>query len=137
MTRAYRWLVLAVALGAVALALFARAPKPATRLETTRVAAPTRSLEIQIENGKVRPERIVVPKGTALVLTVRNQDDVPHRLSLTGYADRWTLEPIAARGTAVVRFRADLPGEDFVWLVDGTPTGVFVVAGSHLEEGRR
>jgi len=31
----------------------------------------------------------------------------------------------------------DRPGDDFPWLVDGRPSGRFVVAGSHLEDGRR
>jgi hypothetical protein len=136
-TRAYRWLTVAVVLGAAALALLARAPKPAPRPKATEVAAPAESVAIEIQNGTVRPERTQVRKGTPVVLTVRNQDDVPRGISLSGYADRWAAEPIGARATVVLRFRADLPGQDFAWLVDGKPAGVFVVAGSHLEEGHR
>lgn len=137
MTRAYRWLAITVAAGAVALALFARAPKPMPRPVDAVNPAPPESILIEIVNGGVQPARTVVMKGRTVALTVRNRDGVSHGLSLSGYADRWAPEPIRARGTAALRFRADLPGEDFAWLVDGQPAGVFVVAGSHLEEGHR
>jgi hypothetical protein len=136
-TRAYRWLALTVAAGALALALFARAPRPVPGPVSTVRPAPAESVLIEIVNGSVQPARTVVMKGMTVALTVKNRDGVVHGLSLSGYGDRWTSEPIRARGTAALRFRADLPGEDFAWLVDGQPAGVFVVAGSHLEEGHR
>ena len=125
MTRAYRWLALTVAAGAVALALFARAPKPMPGPVSTANPAPPESILIEIVDGNVRPARTVVAKGTNVALTVRNRDGVPHGLSLAGYADRWPSEPIRARDTAALRFLADLPGGDFAWLVDGQPAGVF------------
>ena len=137
MTRPYRWLALAVAIGAVALALFASAPKPTPRLTPVTAAAPAESLGIEIVSGAVRPERTAVAKGSAITLAVRNRDDVPRRLSLAGYEDRLPSDAIPARETRIRQFTADRPGEDFVWLVDGAPAGIFAVAGSHLEEGHR
>ena len=137
MTRAYRWLTLAVAVGAVTLALFARAPKPAPKPAAATAVSPAQSLLLEIVNGGVRPERSGVAKGTSVTLTVRNRDNVPRRLSLAGYEDRWSPGPIAAGAETLLRFRADRPGEDFAWLVDGSPAGVFLVTGSHLEEGHR
>ena len=137
MTRAYRWLTLAVAAGAVALALFARAPKPVPHPDAPAVASPAESLAIEIVNGEVRPERSVVPKGASVTLTIRNRDGAPRRLSLAAYEDRWSPGPISAGTETIVRFRADRPGADFAWLVDGRPSGVLVVAGPHLEEGHQ
>ena len=137
MTRSYRWLALAVAIGAVALALFARAPRHAPRPIPTTPPAPAESLNLEIVGGAVRPERTAVAKGSAVTLAVRNRDDIPRRLSLAGYEDRLPSDAIPARDARVVQFTADRPGEDFVWLVDGAPAGIFAVAGSHLEEGHR
>ena len=44
---------------------------------------------------------------------------------------------VAPGEIAHATFRADRPGGDFAWLVDGAPSGRFAVSGSHLEEGRR
>lgn len=138
MTRAYRWLALSVAIGALALALFARAPKHAPRpAPATASSSPAESLRLEIVGGAIRPERTAVAKGSAITLSVRNRDLVPRRLSLAGYEDRWISSPIPARETTVLRFTADRPGEDFAWLVDGAPAGVFSVTGPHLEEGHR
>ena len=137
MTRPYRWLALAVGIGAVALALFARAPKPTPKPVPATAPAPAESLRLEIAGGAVLPERTAVAKGTAITLAVRNRDDVPRRLSLAGYEDRLPSDAIPAREARVLRFTADRPGEDFVWLVDGAPSGVFTVAGPHLEEGHR
>jgi hypothetical protein len=58
-------------------------------------------------------------------------------LRLAGYQDRVSLDSLAAGETRVVEFLADRPGEDFTWLIDGRPSGWFLVTGSHLVGGHR
>ena len=136
MTPAYRWLTITIVAAALALAFFVRAPKTTPR-PAPSIPAAAESLALEIARGAIRPDRTVVPKGTALTLSVRNRDDVPRQFSLAGYEDRPISKRIGARETAVILFRADRPGEDFAWLVDGRPAGRLVVAGSHLEEGHQ
>lgn len=137
MTRAYRWLAILVAGGAVALAVFARAPKPGPKHVARSLAAKAESLHIEIANGVLRPDRGEVAKGSEVLLTVRNRDQRPHAFSLAGYEDRSISASIGAGETTVLRFLAERPGEDFAWIVDGRPAGRLAVHGSHLEEGHR
>jgi hypothetical protein len=59
------------------------------------------------------------------------------RVVLSGYEDRVTLAALAPGARWTATLVADLPGDDFTWLVDGAPTGRFVVTGSHLVDGHR
>jgi hypothetical protein len=54
-----------------------------------------------------------------------------------GYQDRFGAAHVAPDSVWRCEFVADLPGEDFAWMVDGTPAGRFEVKGSHLVEGHR
>lgn len=137
MTRAYRWLAIAVLAGAIALAAFARAPKQEPRPAPSSPLVFGAALHIEIVRGGVRPERTEVMKGSTVLVAVANRDARLHSFSLAGYEDRFASNSIGAGDSTVLRFFADRPGEDFAWIVDGRPAGRFAVRGSHLEEGRR
>ena len=87
-------------------------------------------------DGAVVADRDGVPKGTIVMLRVVNRGPVARMLSLSGYEERLHL-PVAPSEIAHATFRADRPGGDFAWLVDGTPSGRFAVSGPHLDEGRQ
>ena len=95
----------------------------------------TRDVAIEIGPGGIEPSPVAVPKGARVLLRVANRTARPVRFGLAGYQDRldvMTLEPgQEGRG----EFVADRPGEDFAWLVDGSPRGRLQVTGSHLMEG--
>ncbi len=136
MRRAYGALVavtLALALAIVSLARLPRrdaAPVPATP------ASPVVALALDLAGGSVVPAVSAVPKDHRVRLEVRNRGRTPARLALAGYEDRVSAT-IAAGETLRVEFLADRPGEDFPWLLDGSPAGRLSVTGSHLVEGHR
>lgn len=138
MSRAYRTLFL-IALGAaLALSVAARLPKPA-RHERAVAAAPVvvRTLALVVRGGTVAPDLTQARKGDRVRLTVRNDGAAAVKVSLAGYADRVHVDALAPGATWTAEFDADLPGEDFAWMVDGQPAGRFDVLGSHLVEGHR
>lgn len=137
MKRSYYRLALAVVVVGLALGILSRLP----RRETPRPAAEPAAVRVDVAldlapDGSVETDRAAVPKGAEVVLHVANRGSAPRTLSLSGYEDRLRV-PAPPGETAHAAFRADRPGGDLAWLVDGTPTGRFAVSGSHLDEGRR
>ena len=137
MSRTYYRLALVVIAVGLALGILSRLP----RREAPKPAAPPAvvRLEVALElapDGAVESNRDGVPKGTTIVLHVVNRGTVARTLSLSGYEERLHLR---VEPTEIVHatFRADRPGGDFAWLVDGVPSGRFAVSGPHLDEGRR
>lgn len=135
MNRTYLWLLAGVLVLGGALGLLSRLPH---RDETPPAPAPAPAraeVTLEIDSAsRLAPERSVVPLGADVTLHVRNQSARARLLALAGYP---VSLGIPARGDAAVEFRADRPGDDFAWLLDGTPAGKLAVAGSHLVEGHR
>jgi len=100
-------------------------------------AAPTVHLPVRIEAVGVTPSRASVAVGTRIELSVENATPRAVHVSLSGYEDRATVPTLAPGARWTTTLTADRPGEDFSWLIDGTPTGRFVVMGSHLVDGHR
>lgn len=92
---------------------------------------------IEVTDSSVDPASVVVPKNARVRLTIRNAGTRSTRISLAGYEDRMAAISLRAGETVAREFTADLPGEDFAWLVNGEPVGRFQVSGSHLVEGHR
>jgi hypothetical protein len=65
---------------------------------------------------------------------VTNRGSKVRTLSLASYEEHVHLA-VPPGKLASVAFRADHPGSDFAWLVDGEPAGMLAVSGSHLVEG--
>jgi hypothetical protein len=137
-TRAYRHLFVAALAVALALTVLARVPRRAAPPAPV-AAAPVavRELALEVRDGTVEPAHVRVRKGERVRLTVHNAGTAPAHLALTGYAGRVASGAIAAGASWTVTFDADLPGEDFAWMVDERPAGRFDVTGSHLVEGHR
>jgi hypothetical protein len=133
--RRYLILLAGTILASLAIVALGRAPRRAPPPIPRSVEAPAIPLTIFIRAGGVDPAMSRVPKGRDVLLAVVNQTAAPARLTLAGYEDRVDVGPIAPGARARSRFRADRPGEDFAWLVDGSPAGMLAVTGSHLEEG--
>ena len=134
MSRRYGLLAVGLLVAGLALGGLARLPRPAA---PTVVAAPAERRDIVIAiraDGTVIPERVTVPVGAEVTLVAANEGARPRALSLSGYGDRVDLL-VAPGKTGRSAFRAERPGHEFVWLVDGAPSGRFIVTGSHLIEG--
>jgi hypothetical protein len=71
-----------------------------------------------------------------VTVTVENRGPGTRTIALAGYEEQVHLA-VPPGGTARVTFRADRPGDDFAWLVDGEPAGTLAVSGSHLIEGHQ
>jgi hypothetical protein len=127
-----------IVLSAVALALM-RAPQSAARRPTApATSAPAETLiTLVVADGTVRPAYSAVPKDSHVRLIVKNRGTRAAQLVLSGYEGKLTVPHLAAGVSWSGTFTADLPGDDFAWLVDGKPTGRFAVTGSHLVEGHR
>jgi len=121
---------------AVVLPAIRRASRPAAPAPPASSTAPVVTIRIEIADGVVSPANASVPKDHRVSLELVNQGAHATSVRLAGYEDRVATE-LAPGATARIEFLADRPGEDFPWLVDGRPTGRFVVAGAHLEERRR
>ncbi|HET9950899.1 MAG TPA: hypothetical protein VFS09_03800 [Candidatus Eisenbacteria bacterium] len=131
----YLRLFIAVLATGAALALLSRLP----RREAPPAPAPAPAARAEIAlaldaAGAIAPARSVVPKGADVTLTVTNHGSKVRTLSLAGYETHLHLA-VPPGATAIDSFRADHPGSDFAWLVDGEPAGKFAVSGSHLVEG--
>jgi len=135
--RAYLVLFVTIlALGA-ALALLSRLPRHEAPRPTPPRAALPAAISLTLDAvGAIVPERSTVSKGSEVTLTVSNQGRATHVLSLAGYEAEVHLAVPAGR-TARAVFRADRPGDDFAWLVDGVPAARLAVGGSHLVEGHQ
>ncbi len=138
MSRAYLRLLVVGLIAALAVALAARRPhRPPAAPAAPVVAAPLRVDTLVVRDGAIAPDPVVVPKGARVRLVVRNAGAAAVRIALAGYAERVSVAALAPGERWDVEFIADLPGEDFAFLVDGRPAGRFVVTGSHLVEGHR
>lgn len=137
MKRSYVRLAVVMVFAALGLGLLTRLPqkeppRPAPPLSGPRI---TVSLEIAA-GGEALADTSSVPKGSAVTLRAVNRGDRPRLLSLSGYEDRLRLVVVPGE-IARATLRADRPGGDFAWLVDGVPAGRFAVTGSHLDEDSR
>jgi hypothetical protein len=117
MTRRYFLLFLAVLALGLALGYATRSGRLGPRASRISEIAPVPrvAVSLAVHDSTVTPADAVVPLGSRVSLEIR-------------------IEP-GAIGHG--EFTADLPGEDFAWLVNGRPLGRLTVAGSHLIEGHR
>ncbi|MEK7347878.1 MAG: hypothetical protein AABZ94_03335 [Candidatus Eisenbacteria bacterium] len=137
MNRSYLRLALAVVVVGLALGIVSRLPRREAVKPRVEPAAERVELVLEIgPGGAVDSDRDGAPKGAIVELRIVNRGSVARTLSLSGYEEKLRL-PVAPGEIAHATFRADRPGGDFAWLVDGVPTGHFAVSGSHLEEGRQ
>lgn len=127
--------VIAVSL---ALAFLGRLPRAQVAAAGGPTPAPTVArLAFTIEEHSINPETVTVPKGERVIIRVMNRTALPAKLALLGYSDVFPETLIPPGGTLERQILADRPGEDFAWLLNGSPAGTFVVAGSHLVDGHR
>ena len=137
MTRAYAALFAIAVVAALALSAVGR--RPHHEAARTAGSAPVSEVSVSIEVGPqgVSPERLSVPKDHRVRLTIVHRAHQAVSLRLAGYQDRVSVDSLAPGETRVIEFLADRPGEDFTWLVNGQPSGFFLVTGSHLIGGHR
>lgn len=135
--RRYGALFAAILVAAVALALV-RAPKNApARLAPVAAPAPSETLMLVVSDGSLTPALAAAPKGSRVWLIVKNRGASSAQLALAGYEGRLAIPPLSPGVSWSGAFTADLPGDDFAWLIDGKPAARFRVTGSHLVEGHR
>lgn len=139
MTRRYFLVFLAVLAVGVALGyathsgrLGARASRPSEVVPVPRVA-----VSLTVHDSTVTPADAMVPLGSRVSLEIANEGQDVVELALAGYAGRLPVIRVEPGAIGHGEFTADLPGEDFAWLVNGRPLGRLTVAGSHLIEGHR
>lgn len=138
MTRRYLVLFAVIVAAAVVLALV-RGPKSQAHdlARSAMASATSETLLVTVSDSAFAPALASVPEGSRVWLIVRNRGTAPVQLALAGYEERLQvprLEPgVAWSGS----FTAELPGDDFAWLVEGKPVARFRVTGSHLVEGHR
>ena len=118
MTRRYFLLFLAVLALGLALGYATRSGRLGPRASRTSEVAPVRrvAVSLTVHDSTVTPADAVVPLGSRVSLPVIRVEP-----GAVGHGE----------------FTADLPGEDFAWLVNGRPSSRLTVAGSHLVEGHR
>lgn len=131
----YLRLGLMVLLAAAGVSALSRLPR---RAEVADAPAPVPVAELAMEIGDeaVTPGSAAVPKNHRVRLTIRNAGTRTHAVRLAGY-ERDVSVTLAPDSIWRGEFLAELPGEDFAWLVDGEPRGRLAVTGSHLVEGHR
>jgi len=106
--------------------------------ESPPSARPTIELDITITpDYHVTPAVAAVPKDHLVRLTVTNRYRLPVSLTLMGYQDRFAAAYVPRDSIWRGEFLADRPGEDFAWMLEGTPVAKLRVVGSHLVEGHR
>jgi len=133
-----RWPILALAVGAIALALvlLERVPRPVP--EAAREAiVPVDTVRWRVHDTGVEPALAIVAKGHRVRLVLVNATGRAVTPRLPGYDDRVELPSLAAGETWSGSFLADRPGADFALWIDGEPAARLTVAGSHLVEGHR
>jgi hypothetical protein len=130
-------LVIAVALGAVALAV-GRNLRLSSRPEPAPAAHEEAALDLTITaDHRITPAVASVPKDHLVRLSVTNGGTRPAALTLMGYQDRFSVTQVTPGSVWRGEFVADRPGDDFAWMLDGAPVGRLAVTGSHLVEGHR
>lgn len=107
------------------------APAPEARV------MPRASLTLFLGKDGVEPTRSEVPKDHRVSLAIANHSGRAAKVVLAGYEGRLTIGTLEDGATWMGSFTSELPGDDFVWLVDGKPAGRLSVTGSHLTEGHR
>ena len=132
----YVRLLVGVLLAAVVVSGLARLPRSGARTEAPP-AVPVTDLSIVVGDSVVTPMLASVPKGYRVRLNVRNAARRSLAIRLAGYEREVSIPALAAGATWDGEFLAELPGEDFAWLIDGEPVGRLSVTGSHLVEGHR
>lgn len=135
--RSYRGLFITALALALLVSLAARMPRREGGRPVAAPPAPATPLTLVVRGGAVEPGLVRVPKGGRVLLTVLNRGDRTVTLTLAGYRDRFRAGPLAPDSAWRGEFLADLPGEDFAWMLDGRPAGRLDVTGSHLVEGHR
>ena len=136
MRNRYLGLLVAAILVALVLTMIRHAPPRATPAPPVPSETPVVERRIELADGVVSPAIASVPKDHRVSLEIVNRGAHAASVRLAGYEDRVAAD-LAPGASRKVEFLADRPGEDFPWLVDGRPTGRFVVAGAHLAERRR
>jgi hypothetical protein len=126
----------ALAMVAAVVLSILRPARPAPRVASVPIQAAWVTMRIEVRDGVVSPATASVPKDRRVSLEIVNHGAHAASVRLAGYEDRVATD-LAPGATTRIEFLADRPGEDFPWLVDGRPTGRFVVAGAHLAERRR
>lgn len=126
-------LAMALALGVLA-GLARRIPQPMSPLPSRLATHPEQQLALTVTPGHVTPTEYAVPVGTRVRLAVLGAGRDTVQFALMGYEDHVALA-LPPGATRTLEFDADRPGEDFAWLVNGTPAGRFRVTGSHLVTG--
>jgi hypothetical protein len=137
MSRRYLALFAAVIGAAGLLTVLSRLPRAAGTGGATAARTPAVSLGIEIRDARVLPATASVPKGGLVRLEVVNAEPRSVRFGLAGYEDLLPERVLAPGESWSAELRADRPGDDFAWLLDGVPSGRLAVSGSHLVEGHR
>lgn len=114
-----------------------RAPHVAPRGPGAPAAAPAETVALVVADGAVTPAEASVPKDSRVWLIVKNRGAAPAQLALAGYEKRLVVPRLSPGVAWSGSFTAELPGDDFAWLVDGKPAARFTVTGSHLVDGHR
>jgi len=122
---------------ALLLGIVARLPSRAERPETVVAPRAEVALVIAIADDRISPAATAVPKDHRVRLEIVNRGARAATVALAGYEARLPSHTLAPGETWRATFVADLPGEDFAWLLDGRPAGRLGVTGSHLIEGHR
>jgi cupredoxin-like protein len=138
MTGRYAGLLAGVFVLALALAFLGRQPRAqVARPGGPEPASPIARVAFEIEDKAIVPQTITVRKGERVIFRVTNRTSRPAKLALLGYSDVFPETTIAPGETVEHEIHADRPGDDFAWLLNESPAGTFVVAGSHLVDGHR
>lgn len=122
---------------ALELGIVARLPSRAARPQAIATPRAEVALTLVIADDRISPAASAVPKDHRVRLEMSNQGTRATTIALAGYEERLPSHTLAPGETWRATFLADLPGEDFAWLVDGRPAGRLSVTGSHLIEGHR
>ena len=133
----YLTLIVAVLLAAIALTVITRMPRRGATVAPKVAEIPVADLAIELKDGAVIPFASSVPKDHLVRLVVTNTGTRAADLRLVGYENHVRIDSLAPGARWTGEFIADLPGDDFAWMIGGQPAGRFGVAGSHLVEGHR
>jgi hypothetical protein len=138
-TRRYFLLFLAVLALGVALGYATHSGRLGPRASRHSGVAPVPrvAVSLTVHDSTVTPADLVVPLGSRISLEIANEGRDVVELALAGYAGRLPVIRVEPGAVGHGEFTADLPGEDFAWLVNGRPSSRLTVAGSHLIEGHR